>query len=342
MSASDSGDENVLAVDDPVDRHGLRRDAVGSGVGDGAGQSFEAADLSDGVTDARGFGATAVEHSAVRIAADRLGRTLLIPVDRAGQVDPAAIAEAIDAEQRAGRSVSLVCCQLGNHEVGTVQPVADVIIGAKARGVRTLVDAAQAAGRLAIDVRALDVDFLAISGHKIGGPPGTGALVIRRGVRVPPLLVGGEQERARRAGLENMPAAVAFGAAAAELISTLDDEASQSLRLTDRLRTGLADIDGIEPYGHAVDRLPHLVCVGIADIEPQAVILGLDRAGIAAHSGSACASEGLEPSPVLDAMGVDAQRSLRLSVGWATNDADIDAALEALPRIIDELRSLRL
>ncbi len=285
--------------------------------------------------------ATAVEHSAVRTAAERTGRLRLVPVDRTGLVDPDAVADAIDDEQRAGRTVSLVCCQLANHEVGTVQPVAEVIARAKARGVRTLIDAAQAAGRLTIDVRSLDVEFVVLSGHKLGGPPGTGALMVRRGVRVPPLLVGGEQERARRAGLENMPAAVALGAAAAELSETLDAEAVESARLTDRLRAGLAAIDEIEPYGHPEQRLPHLVCVGIADIEPQAIILGLDRAGIAAHSGSACASEGLEPSPVLEAMGVDAHRSLRLSVGWASTDADIDAALDALPRIIGDLRSLR-
>ncbi len=285
--------------------------------------------------------ATTVEHSAVRLAAERTGRLLLVGVDGTGRVDPADIADAIDAEQRAGRSVSLVCCQLANHEVGTIQPVADVIVVARARGVRTLVDAAQAAGRIPIDVRSLDADFLALSGHKLGGPAGTGALIIKRGVRVAPLLVGGEQERARRAGLENMPAAVALGAAAAELVETLDDEAAEATRLTDRLRTGLAAIDDITPFGHPTERLPHLVCVAIADIEPQAIILGLDRAGVAAHSGSACASEGLEPSPVLEAMGVDAHRSLRLSVGWATTDEDVDVALDALTRTIDALRSLR-
>ncbi|MEZ5375508.1 MAG: cysteine desulfurase family protein [Acidimicrobiales bacterium] len=285
--------------------------------------------------------ATAVEHSAVRASADRVGKLRTVGVDGHGLVDPQAVADAIDDEQRSGRSVSLVCCQLANHEVGTIQPVVEVMERAKARGVRTLVDAAQAVGRIPVDMRALDADFLAVSGHKLGGPAGSGALVVRRGIRIAPLLVGGEQERARRAGLENMPAAVAFGAAAAELVETLADEAAEAERLTNRLRAGLAAIEGITPYGHPEQRLPHLVCVGIADIEPQAVILGLDRAGIAAHSGSACASEGLEPSPVLEAMGVDAHRSLRLSVGWSTTDDDIDAALDALPRIIADLRALR-
>ncbi len=285
--------------------------------------------------------ATAVEHSAVRLAAERTGRLRLVGVDGTGRIDPDDIAHAIDDELRQGREVALVACQLANHEVGTIQPVVEVIERAKARGARTLVDAAQAAGRIPIDMRALGADFVAVSGHKLGGPPGTGALIVRRGVRVPPLLVGGEQERARRAGLENMPAAVAFGAACAELSQTLTFEAAAATALTDRLRAGLVAIDGITNYGHPSERLPHLVCVGIADIEPQAVILGLDRAGVAAHSGSACASEGLEPSPVLEAMGVDAHRSLRLSVGWSSNDADVDVALAAVPRIVTELRALR-
>ncbi len=285
--------------------------------------------------------ATAVEHSAVRAAAERTGRLRIVAVDRTGRVDPQAVADAIDDELRRGHDVSLVACQLGNHEVGTIQPAGEVVALAKARGARTLVDAAQAAGRIPIDVRELGVDFLAVSGHKLGGPAGSGALLVRRGVRVPPLMVGGEQERARRAGLENMPAAVAFGAACAEVEQTMPAESAEARRLTDRLRAGLSTIDGVIEYGHRTERLPHLVCVGITDIEPQAVILGLDRAGIAAHSGSACASEGLEPSPVLEAMGVDAHRSLRLSVGWSTTDADIDAALAALPRIIDDLRALR-
>ena len=112
-------------------------------------------------------------------------------------------------------------------------------------------------------------------------------------------------------------------------------------RLTDRLRDGLASLEGVDLFGNPDHRLPPLVCAGIVDVEPQAVLLGLDRAGVAAHSGSACASEGLEPSPVLEAMGVDADRSLRLSVGWNTTDSDVDAALAALPGILAGLRALR-
>jgi cysteine desulfurase len=155
--------------------------------------------------------------------------------------------------------------------------------------------------------------------------------------------VGGDQERARRAGLEPVAALAGFGAAAAALgDGALEREATAQRAWTERLRAGGAALGGIEPYGppDADERLPHLVCLGVDGIEPQAVLLGLDRAGVAAHSGSACASEGLEPSPVLAAMGVDAHRSLRLATGWSTTDADVDAALAALPGILEHLRAL--
>jgi cysteine desulfurase len=198
------------------------------------------------------------------------------------------------------------------------------------------VDAAQATGHLDIDFGALDADLLSVSAHKAGGPAGVGALLIRRGLRVRPLLVGGDQERARRAGLENVPGIVGFGAACASI--DVEREAAQQRSLTQPVLD--TSFDGVVVYGDPDNRVPHLVCLGILGIEPQAVLLGLDRAGIAAHSGSACSSEALEPSPVLEAMGVDAHRSLRVSVGWSSTEADIDALLDALPRVIADLRRL--
>jgi cysteine desulfurase len=155
-----------------------------------------------------------------------------------------------------------------------------------------------------------------------------------------PLLVGGDQERARRAGFENVPAILGFGAAAAAVAASLTDEARVARRLTDRVLEAVPALDGVVVYGDPEGRLPQIVCLGVEGIEPQAVLLGLDRAGVAAHSGSACSSESLEPSPVLEAMGVDAHRSLRVSVGWNTVDADIDALLAALPDVIARLRAL--
>ena len=275
-----------------------------------------------------------VEHSAVRLGAESVGEVSIVGVDGTGRIDPDALLAAITPD------TALVHVQCANHEVGTVQPVTDAVAAVRGRGVLVHVDAAAAAGHVPIAFDELGADLLSVSAHKLGGPPGVGALLIRRGLRVRPLLRGGDQERARRAGLEPVAAIAGFGAAAAALSTSLDDEASEQRRLTDRLRAGLDDIEGVTSYGHPTERLPHLVCVGVAGVEPQAVLLGLDRAGVAAHSGSSCSSESLEPSPVLEAMGVDAHHSLRLSVGWSSTDADVDAALAALPQIVQDLRAL--
>jgi cysteine desulfurase len=277
---------------------------------------------------------TAVEHSAVRLASS-LGSHTVVGVDRHGRVDRETVLAAVRDE------TALVHCQLANHEVGTLQPAVDVVTACRERGVLVHVDAAAAAGHVPIDFAALGADLLSVSAHKLGGPPGVGALLVRRGLRLRSLLSGGDQERARRAGFENVPAIVGFGAAAAVLSETLEQEAAQARAQTDVLAAAALAVEGVHQYGDPDTRVPHLVCFGIEDVEPQAVLLGLDRRGIAAHSGSACASESLEPSPVLEAMGVDAHHSLRLSVGWSTSDADIAAACDALPRVIADLRALR-
>ncbi len=285
----------------------------------------------------------ASEHAAVRHAAERTGRARTVGIDRHGRVDPDEILDLVDTTQAAGRSVALVACQLGNHETGATQPVADLATALADRKVRFLVDGAQAVGRVPIDVRAQNIGLLALSGHKLGGPAGSGALVVRRGTRLPPLIVGGDQERARRAGLENVAAAAGLGAACAEIADTFPAERDRALAHTERIRRLLDDIDGVTIVGppEPTHRLPHIVCFVIADIAPQAVVLELDRAGVAIHSGSACASEGLEPSPILAAMGVDADHALRVSVGWDTPDAAIDRLQEVLPTTVTGLRRLR-
>jgi cysteine desulfurase len=278
---------------------------------------------------------TAVEHSAVPAAAARHGDVTVVGVDARGRVDPDAVVAAVRPD------TAVVHVQWGNHEVGTTQPVADVVERLADHPALVHVDAAQAVGRVPVDLRALGADLVSLSGHKWGAPPGTGALLVRRGLRLDPLLVGSDQERARRAGMEAVPALAGLGAAAASLLDgTLDAEAGTARRLTDRVLAGVADLD-VRVHGDPVDRLPHLVCLGFDDVEPQAVLLGLDRAGVAVHSGSACSSESLEPSPTLAAMGVDALRSLRVSVGWTTTDADVDALLDALPEVLAGLRALR-
>jgi cysteine desulfurase len=279
--------------------------------------------------------ASAIEHSAVRDSSARAGRLTELGVDGNGRIDPDQLLDAI------GPDTAVVHCQWANHEVATIQPVAEVVARCRERGILVHVDAAAAAGHVPVAFDDLGADLMSVSAHKLGGPKGAGALLIRRGLRLPPLLVGGEQERARRGGLEDVPALVGFGAAARSLADgALAVESARARAQTDRLLHTALQIPGVQAYGDTSHRVPHIVCFGVDGIEAEAVLLGLDQAGVAAHSGSACSSESLEPSPVLAAMGVDAERSLRLSVGWSTTDEEVDQACAALPGVVDRLRRL--
>ncbi len=283
---------------------------------------------------------SAVEHSAVRLsAADSF---VPVPVTREGLVTMEALRQTLADQASGGRPIVLIAIQLGNHEMGAVQPIADLVQIARELGIPTLVDAAQAAPWLAIDVRSFEPTFLTISGPKLGAPLGTGALLVQRGKRTPPFTVGGSQERGRRAGLENVPAAMGLGAACAELAETLQTEIHHVRSLTKTLRDGLFNLDRVAIFGpdSSGQRLPHLVCCGVERVEPQAVLIELDRAGIAAHSGSACASEELEPSPVLAAMGVDSDRSLRFSLHRHSTVGDVQRVLDILPASLARLRAL--
>ena len=274
--------------------------------------------------------AAAVEHSCVREWAARAGGGVVEPpVDASARISLAGVDLA---------GVALVNVQWGNHEVGTLQPVAEVVAAARAAGVLVHVDAAQAGGRVAVDFASLGADLLSVSAHKLGGPRGVGALLVRRGLRVEPLLVGGAQERMRRAGLEDVAGAVGF-AAALDGVDPVAEGARQA-RLTERALREAAAIPGVVRFTPEA-RLPHIACFGLEGIEAEPVLVGLDQAGVAVHSGSSCSSELLEPSPVLQAMGVDGDRSLRVSVGWSTTDDDVTAFLAALPQVLAGLRSLR-
>ena len=205
------------------------------------------------------------------------------------------------------------------------------------------VDACAAAGHVPVDFAALGADLCSVTAHKFGGPKGSGALLVRRGLRFPPFVLGGSQERARRGGIEDVPAIVGFGVAASELAGGgLEREAAAAHALTERLaRETLAVVPHVERYGDATNRLPHLVCLGVAGVEAEPILFALDQHGVAVHSGSSCSSEALEPSPVLAAMGVDADRSLRASVGWSSTEEDIQAFLGAFPGIVERFRRLR-
>jgi cysteine desulfurase len=273
----------------------------------------------------------AVEHSAVRDASAAFGEVTEVGVDGLGRVDADEVLDAV----RPG-DTGLVHVQWANHEVGTLQPVAEIVAGCRDRGVLVHVDAASAAGHVPIDFGALGADLMSVSAHKLGGPQGVGALLIRRGLRLRPLLVGGEQERSRRAGMENVAGIVGFGVAA-----TTTGDHDRARAQTEALVGAATAVDGVVTYGDVVNRVPHIACFGVAGVEAEAVLLGLDQAGVAAHSGSACSSETFEPSPVLAAMGVEADHSLRVSVGWSTTDADVEAFRTAFPAVVDRLRALR-
>jgi cysteine desulfurase len=282
-----------------------------------------------------------VEHSSVQESSARLADTARVEVDSKGRIEPAAVADVLDRLEGDDSAVALVHCQLANHEVGTVQPVDEVTAECRRRGLLVHVDACAGAGHVPMAVEELDADLVSVSAHKFGGPPGAGALVVRRGLRLEPLLVGGEQERARRAGLEDLPAAIGFGAAAAALSGGgLDKEAERSRMLRARLQEAACAVPGVHVLGDPDHRLPHLLCLAVEDVEAEPVLLGLDQHGIAAHSGSSCSSESLAPSPVLEAMGADAERSLRVSVGWSTTDDEVDAFAAAFGPVVERLRAL--
>jgi cysteine desulfurase len=287
----------------------------------------------------------AVEHSAARDASARAAPTEVIGVDRTGRLDVDAVEARLQSTSL--QRPALVHCQWGNHEVGTVQPVQEVVRLCREAGVTVHVDAAAACGHVPTDLGALEADLVSVSAHKLGGVPGAGALVVRRGARFDPLLVGGEQERGRRAGFEALPALLAFGAAAAALAADgqhqVEAEAKTARHQIAAIVEASLAVEGVEVVGPAEPdaRLPHLVCLGVHGVEAEPVLIGLDRSGVAVHSGSACSSESIEPSPVLEAMGVDPSHSLRVSVGWTTSDADCAAFADAFARVVADLRALR-
>ena len=280
---------------------------------------------------------TAVEHSCVRDALARGEADVTsVGVDQSGRFDPAEVIDAIRPD------TALVSVQLANHEVGAVQAgVAAVVTGARERGVIVHIDACAAAGHLPIDFRALDADLCSVTAHKLGGPKGAAALLIRRGLRMDPLLVGGAQERARRAGIEDVPAWVGFGAACGAV--DLQGEAAAQGALIATAARVTAVVPGVARYGppDPAAALPNLLCLGVDGVEAEPILLGLDQHGVAVHSGSSCSSETLEPSPVLAAMGVEADRTLRLSVGWSSTAADVERFVEVFPGIVERLRGLR-
>lgn len=285
---------------------------------------------------------SAIEHEAVlntmKALARRGWRVTTLAVDASGIVSADRLREAITGD------TALVSVMHANNEIGTIQPIADLAAIAHEHGALFHTDAVQSAGKLPLDVHALGVDMASIAGHKLYGPKGTGALWLKRGVRLVPPTSGGRQERNRRAGTENVPALVGFGVAADVARRKLAAEGERLAALRDRLEAGiLASVPGSERNGASSPRVPNTTNISIERVEAESLLIGLDLAGIAVSSGSACSSGTLEPSHVLKAMGLSHGRtlgSIRFSLGASNTGAEIDRVIEVLPPLVDKLRSL--
>lgn len=285
---------------------------------------------------------SAVEHHAVLHTVEWLEkqgfRATYLPVDEYGMVDPG------DVERAITSSTILVSIMAANNEVGTVQPVAEIARICREKGVRFHTDAVQAVGQLPIDVHALGVDLLSLSAHKIYGPKGVGALYVRRGVRLTPLLHGGAHERRRRAGTEGVPGIVGLGRAAELARLEFDQRVEHYRRVRDLLWERIRErVPEVRLNGHPTERLPNNLNLSVLYVEGESMLLNLDMKGIAASSGSACTSGSLEPSHVLLAMGIPhevAHGSLRMTVGVSTTEEDTAYVAESLGEIVDRLRAM--
>ncbi len=285
---------------------------------------------------------TGIEHEAVLHTVKALARmgwqTTVVPVDARGIVDPARIVEAVTSE------TALVSVMHANNEIGTIQPVAELAAIAHEQGALFHTDAVQSAGKIPVNVVALGADLLTMSGHKLNAPKGVGALWVRRGTRMSPVITGGRQERGRRAGTENVPAIVGFGVACTRAAAKLETEAPRLGALRDRLEQGiLASVPRTAVNGDASCRVPNTTNVSFEGVEAESLLIALDLEGVAVSTGSACSSGTLEPSHVLRAMGLSSHRtqnSLRFSLGVGNTGEQVDRAIGLLPRVVEKLRSL--
>jgi cysteine desulfurase len=276
--------------------------------------------------------ASAVEHpSILKGKVDGI-----VPVDRHGVIDLAALDEMLAADPRP----ALLALMLANNETGVIQPVAEAAALAHRRGALVHGDAIQAFGKIAVDMIALGLDSLSLSAHKIGGPQGIGAFVLADAdADVQSLLVGGGQERRHRAGTENVAGIVGFAAAAADL-GDIAAEAERLGALRDRIeRRALDSLPGITIFGRKVGRLPNTSCLALPGVPAQTILMALDLAGFGVSSGSACSSGKVSSSPVLTAMGEEklGASAIRISLGWATTEAEIESFLGQFVLIAERL-----
>ena len=286
---------------------------------------------------------SAVEHPAVLSLCGHLEKTRgikvhVIPVDRQGLLDIAAYRAALSEK------TAIVSIMWANNETGTIFPVAELAELAKEVGALFHTDAVQAVGKVPIDLKTTVIDMLSLSGHKLHGPKGIGALYVRRGTRFRSLIKGGHQERGRRAGTENTPGIVGLGKAAELAALHMADEETRVAALRDRLEKGLLQrIPNSFVTGNPAERLPNTSNIAFEYVEGEGILLLMNREGIAASSGSACTSGSLEPSHVLRAMNIPytaAHGAIRFSFSRDNTEADVDRVLEVMPPIIEKLRAL--
>ncbi len=292
-----------------------------------------------GSTAGAGLATSTVEHQAVLGAAHALGKrgvaTTWLAVDSHGMVSLDQLATALTPDTR------LVSVMLANNDVGTVQPIQAIAAAAAERGLRCHSDATQAVGKIPVAVRDLGLDMLSFSAHKIHGPKGAGALWLRKGMQLEPLLAGGHQESLRRAGTENLPGIAGFGRACALAAERLDSDAQRLASLRDRLQQRiLSRLPGARVNGHPSLRLPGTLSVSLPGVDAELLLMALDLQGVAASTGSACTADSQEPSHVLTAMGLSselARSTLRLSLGHGNTGAQVDEAVEILVQVVAQV-----
>jgi len=285
---------------------------------------------------------TSIEHHAVlevcKFLERRGFRITRLPMDKYGLVDPDDVRKAITDK------TILISVMHANNEVGTIEPVEEIGRIAREAGVYFHSDAVQTVGHIPVNVDELKVALLSISAHKLYGPKGAGVLYIRKGTKLVSLMHGGEHEKRRRAGTENVPAIVGLGKAVELAGQEVGKEAERLAYLRDKLIEGLGEkIDHIRLNGHPTRRLPNNVNVSIDFVEGESMLLNLDLEGICASTGSACSSASLEPSHVLLALGFPAEQahgSLRFTLGRENTEADVERVLEVLPGIVAKLRAM--
>jgi len=283
---------------------------------------------------------TVIEHSANIKFGQSLEKrgceVTWIPVDRAGQLDVHEIYEAIRED------TAIVSVMMANNETGVIYPIEEIAAICRARGVPFHTDAVQTPGKLKLDVKAMEVDFLSLSAHKLHAPKGIGLLYVRKGVSFQPYVMGGGQEQGRRGGTENVANIVAFGKAAEIAMASLEDNLDRIRALRDRMEGGIMDaIDGVTRNGAKEPRLANTSNLSFANCEAEAILLLLDREGICASSGSACTTGSLAPSHVLTAMGLTPELAIsavRLSLSKYSTDEEVDHLLAKMPEIIAKLR----